>query len=312
MKWTPNTVLEAIHLRKAHGKNLNYSAVVADDEKLAGAARRYFGTWQAAIEAAGLDYSKILRPRQSVNPRGTWSPQRVVEDILERVRNGKPMAAHLVQRDDPRLCAAAVYHLGSWEVSITRAGLDYVQIRLTEEWTPGRVISIIQDLHAADEDLSENMACDCRSALYGAAETHFGGWKEAIESAGLDYTTVRRTDAWSRERVLDRLRELARTGPASTKNLRLTEYQAVTRYFGGLPAALRAAGLDPNEHLLGHGKWDPDAVIRRLRERLAAGLPCNDNALKRADVRLWGAAKKYFGTVARAVEAAQREVIDGE
>jgi len=87
--WTQQSVLEAIRQRDASGLPINYQAVVNDDEKLTGAARRYFGSWNAALAAAGFDPEQIRRETRRDSPRlpaGTWTEEMVLEGIRRAAR----------------------------------------------------------------------------------------------------------------------------------------------------------------------------------------------------------------------------------
>jgi len=52
-RWRPDLILEAIRQRQRQGKSLRYSKVVADDNALACAAIRHFGSWQNALQSGG-------------------------------------------------------------------------------------------------------------------------------------------------------------------------------------------------------------------------------------------------------------------
>ena len=60
-KWTRSRIVATITQLHQQGKDLSYSAVKQHHPYLLAAARRSdnFGSWQAAIEAAGLDYEQV-------------------------------------------------------------------------------------------------------------------------------------------------------------------------------------------------------------------------------------------------------------
>lgn len=301
-RWTQEDVLAAIQERHRRGLPLNYAAVVADDEPLTGAARRLFGSWRAAIEAAGFDYDKIRYPPVERLPDGYWTPDRIVCLIRQRLAEGKPLAAHLVQIEDSRLYAAAAHKFGSWAAAIEAAGLDYDQIRLREVWSPERVVAEIQAAHAAGEDLSDRAISASRPDLYGAAYEHFGSWRAAVQAAGIEYASVRRTREWTREAVIAALHEAAKRGKVNSRTLPSGLLRAALRYFGSLRDAFAAAGIPARGNL--GVFWTKEEIMQRLRERWEAGLPIGDQVLRREDMSLWGACKTHFGSVYTAAEAA--------
>lgn len=54
-RWNPKRVVDAIKERHAQGRKMTYTAVREDDGPLCAAARRYFGGWSEALEAAGVE-----------------------------------------------------------------------------------------------------------------------------------------------------------------------------------------------------------------------------------------------------------------
>lgn len=202
MKWTDELVIEAIRSRYAAGLPLNYQAVVQDDEKLAGAARRHFGSWDAALAAAGHDPAAIRRPRGDAVPRGTWTPEVIIEQIQADVTAGLEISAHAAQKRSPSLVARGQQLFGSWEAAVTEAGYDYEAVRKTRAWSPEQVTERIQELARLGADLSDKTCAAYDASLYGAAQLHYGSWPSALEAAGIDPDDARRTVKWSRAKIL--------------------------------------------------------------------------------------------------------------
>ncbi len=48
--------------------------------------------------------------------------------------------------------------------------------------------------------------------LVRAAAWHYGTWRLAVEAAGVDYEKLSRYTRWSRERIIERIRELHKEG----------------------------------------------------------------------------------------------------
>jgi hypothetical protein len=64
-KWTRDRVVEAI--RERHQPGTSVSEIWRDDGALCGAAVRCFGSWRAALIAAGLQPSRKRWTKQLVN-----------------------------------------------------------------------------------------------------------------------------------------------------------------------------------------------------------------------------------------------------
>ena len=96
------------------GENLNYSNIANTNITLLRAATRYFGTWEAAVNFAGLDYSQIRRYK-------SWSRDRIIARIRELNSQGCDLSWRNVSLNvDPQLAAAATKksHFGSWREAL--------------------------------------------------------------------------------------------------------------------------------------------------------------------------------------------------
>jgi DNA-binding XRE family transcriptional regulator len=258
--WTVELVVERIRQRHAGGRPLNYSAVVADDEKLTGAARRLYGSWDGALAAAGFDPEEIKRDARCAAmatrlPPDTWTAEAVIDGIREAATAGADLSAHRMQQRHASLVATGQRLFGSWGGALQAAGYAPDLIRRARAWTDEQIIERIKRLAAEGADLSDNSADSWDSGFYGCARERFGSWPAALEAAGVDEAEARRTVRWSRNRVLEAIRAGRRD--ATLKSTALD-------HFPSWREALRAAGV-PNEA--------PAGVGNRIRERrLAAGL----------------------------------------
>lgn len=79
--------------------------------------------------------------------------------------------------------------------SIEFAGLNYDDIRRYKTWTRSRIIERIRELYEKGEDLSwrhVSTQVDPQLAAAATKRKHFGSWRNAVASAGLDYGQIRR------------------------------------------------------------------------------------------------------------------------
>lgn len=196
-RWTKDGIaLEILRLYAAK-EPLNYGDVQKNHLRLLRAATRYFGSWQQAIEFAGLDYEAIRRYK-------VWTRERIVEQIQEYHRAGKDLAwRHVSLELDPALAAAAIRpnRFGSWRSALAAAGLDYDEIRRHRSWDDEQILSEIRRLHAAGASLRVSDAAVEVPSLVAAARRRFDGWYEAIIAAGIDELEARRGlgDDWDEE-----------------------------------------------------------------------------------------------------------------
>ncbi|MHB9024768.1 MAG: hypothetical protein ACYC7E_11440 [Armatimonadota bacterium] len=95
------------------------------------AAQRVFGSWGAAVEAAGFDYSKIRRYRK-------WSRERVLERIRMHHAKGEDLSwRNVAYTLDPALAAAALREgrFDSWAEALRTAGLVPEKVARYRRWS---------------------------------------------------------------------------------------------------------------------------------------------------------------------------------
>ena len=87
--------------------------------------------------------------------------------------------------------------------------------------------------------------------VYAAADREFGGWKNAIEAAGLDYSAIRKYRSWTRQSVILEIQAVHERGEAINSKAAQDDnkplYMAAIKRFRNWGQAVRLAGLDYNE-----------------------------------------------------------------
>lgn len=148
--------------------------------------------------------------------------------------------------------------------------------------------------------------------LVSLACHHFGSWKSAIESAGLDYKQIARKPLWTKDRVIRLLKQAKRRGRdlnwtkviARNDPLARAAYAAISkRLFGSWPRALSAAGIDPDMEIL-HVKWDRESIVWDIRQLDADGSDLGSREIQLTEPALHAAAVRHFGSWRAAVNAA--------
>jgi hypothetical protein len=179
-RWDKQKVVKAIADLKARGGKLNQAEAARHDLGLYYAGRAYFGSWEKAITAAGLDYNAIRRS-------GFWNRARVIEQIRARKRAGLPLHVSAVEKDAGRLTSAAGVYCGSWGKAIEAAGFDYAAIKRQKEWPRPIIVSEIRRIKREGVDISTTTEVRRKyRILHAAAIRHFGSWRAALKSAGLE------------------------------------------------------------------------------------------------------------------------------
>ncbi len=181
-RWSQDEIAIEILRRYAVNEPLSYGEVQKCDLRLLRAATRYFGSWQAAIEYAGLDYEAIRRYR-------VWTPERIVEQLLAYHQKGESLSwRHVSTRLNPALAAAAIRinRFGSWDAALRAAGLDSDEIRRHRRWESPALLAELKRMQAAGESLRVSDVAERAPSLVAAVRRRFGGWYDAVQAAGLD------------------------------------------------------------------------------------------------------------------------------
>lgn len=122
-EWTREHILQEIRDRRKEGKAVHFSAIWPAGKPLYWAAQRVFGSYRAALRAAGV-------PPDGWKRSPVWTPERVVEEIRRRHRAGKPVYYRGIRHSDARLYKAGLRHHGSWRSALAAAGIPESARRL--------------------------------------------------------------------------------------------------------------------------------------------------------------------------------------
>jgi len=185
-RWSRESIALEILSMYESGENLNYSSVADNNLTLLRAATRYFGTWEAAVRFAGIDYDQIRKYR-------SWTRERIVARIRELHDQNMDLSwRNVCINVDPQLAAAATKksHFGSWREALEAAGLDYDTIRRYKEWDDERVIDQVKEMYAQGKDLNAKNMEHEDITLITAARRRFDTWHQTLIAAGLDYRQI--------------------------------------------------------------------------------------------------------------------------
>lgn len=160
-------------------------------------------------------------------------------------------------------------------------------------WTKQTVIDAILRHQKSGWPLSRAWKED--KPLFRAAVRNFGNWQNALRAAGLNPKPRRR---WTEERVVQEL--LAWHRQPWSANVRRDDPAlagAASRMFGSIEKAFETLGLEPK-----HNRWTDRRVIETIQNYYVQGRSIDINGC--GDKKLFAAAKRRFGTWAKAVAAA--------
>jgi hypothetical protein len=205
------------------------------------------------------------------------------------------------------LVTAAERRAGSLAKAMVLAGLTYRSSKKT--WDADAVIAELRRIHADGVPLnSVELQRNGHSYLLIAARKYCGGWRAAVERAGLPVFVRGPWTSW--EVVREKLRSLHASGvrmtTTSTIALGLEDLKAAAQaYAGSWNKALAKAEIPVVER---HRKWARDDVVAEIRRLHARDPSLNNRAAVRAGKRaLVNAAVRYFGSWTAACAASVPE-----
>src|ERR1700722_4685600 len=207
-KWNEQLVTEEIRAWQEVGKPLYSHYMRQNSQDLLAAGIRYFGTWRAAIEASGIPYDSVRKYRD-------WSKERIVETIKRLEKDGVDLSfrSMMLSKYAPMVYASIrPNHFGSWKDALLASGLAPEEIYRYRSWDDDSIIAEIRRLNDEGADLSSKKMDETANPLIATARRRFGNWGTAVERAGIDYSAIRRRRRWTRELILEEIRELRKTG----------------------------------------------------------------------------------------------------
>jgi hypothetical protein len=180
-------------------------------------------------------------------------------------------------------------------------------------WTKNDILRELRRLHKNGTDLSYNGLSARMQSLVSASAYHFGSYRRAVESAGIDYTEVLRRPRWSKARIIALIKAARRRGEElhwsavthRRDELGKAAFAALQpRLFGKWHRALQAAGLDADD-IACYRHWDRQSIAYELKSRAREGQPLGSGALQEEDPGLHAAAVRHFGAYDDALRAAR-------
>src|SRR5438093_604766 len=180
-------------------------------------------------------------------------------------------------------------------------------------WDKPRIKAELRRLYRAGANLSYNALAKRKQSLVSASAYHFGSYRAAVESAGIDYAVVTRRPRWTKQNIIRLIKEARRKGEdlhwsAVTKRrdeLGKAAFASLQpRLFGRWDRALHAAGLDADE-VARYRKWDRNSIVFELKSRVQDREPLNSGAIQMEDPGLHAAAVRHFGSYDKAMSAAR-------
>lgn len=147
--------------------------------------------------------------------------------------------------------------------------------------------------------------------LHNAAIRHFGSWRNALTTAGIDSAIVARKRNWNKAKIIARLRQLCRQG-RSLQQRTVSQNdggfaRVVVLHFGSWSNALVAAGINPDT-ICRDPHWDRTRIVEAILLRAVQSEPLGSTTVRPHTLK--SAAVRQFGSWCQALAAAGLEPAD--
>ncbi|MBE7449232.1 MAG: hypothetical protein HS111_10135 [Kofleriaceae bacterium] len=306
-RWSTAKVLHELRRRHIAGLPLASSRVPPN---LRDAAITWFGSWQRAIEDAGLDYAATR-----VKPLARTKRQ-VGKELRELARKEPTMSRARLRTHE--VGVAAIRRYGSLDQALEAAGITAWPRRRRRDSGAPRVARLrppeerrtlsraetekaLRRRDAEGRSVAESAMQRDDPDLMNAIRRHFGSINIAREAIGLAPHYQR----WTVERVTTELRARHKAGKSMAPEAILREepalYRAIWRRLGSVGAAIARVVPEAEDAPI----RDERRVLAMIRLRKRKGL-----SLEKADVpsRLRAGAQRLFGTWQKALAAAGLDI----
>jgi hypothetical protein len=235
LSWTKGRVLQVLKERRRAGQPLAYTKVSVG---LQGAAGRYFGSWPAALRAAGVD------PRSVRLVRPPWTKAQVVDEIRGAYRSGELCFGsrfHL-RRNDLFQAAAEVF--GSWSAAVKAA-------KVPRPKRPPSVTGLEQVKAFIQERIREGKSIRSGDVVRASQAMHKWGrllsgksWPELVKSMGFAYPEKGIHRRWTKDSIIEEIKCVHRDRDAADGGQVSAALRcSARRLFGSWAKAVQAGGL---------------------------------------------------------------------
>lgn len=281
-------------------------------KKLYRIAENEFGSWRNLLSIAGINSEKYMRPRIS------RSKEDIKKEIIELNKKGVELSYETISKHYSSLCSAACRYFGSWKKAVEESGFDYKIYKKRLTLTSSEIISEIKKLAEEGKRLDvtfvEHNEDSMIRRVYRQARKRFkGGWKEAVEKAGLDYNQIKLVKPYNKKELIEKIKELGETSSLKPSDIIKTSYQ---KYYHAIAKKykqwdyccwkdfLKDVEIATSEDDLRTYWKSAENLIAYLNEKYPTGII---TAIRRdaskENLSLQSAIRRYFGNIETAAKA---------
>jgi len=236
--WTRADVLAEIRRLHQAGECLRRRDVPV---RLYEVGRRLFGTWEAAVEQAGLNYEEASDVRR-------WDREKVIERIRALADEGEPLhATHIKEHDFGLYRAAVKLFPASWNRALRAAGFDPDEHKLPRgHWDETKAQEWVRQRESEGQSvLARDVPRDLLDYVHKRLQQP---WTDFVESLDIPYPGIKKRRDWTQATLLSEIRRWQADGHPLNYRAVKDDYQALIhqarKFYGSWDAACAAAGVN--------------------------------------------------------------------
>jgi hypothetical protein len=296
-KWDQRKIIEALRRRRTEGLPLHTTEIHRAAIPLAGAIKRYFGSHDEALLAAGIDPASVRRTMQ-------WDRPKIIAALKDRAARGLSVRRYHIEKSDGPLSHAIRNYFDSYDQALRTAGIEADR---RFRWTKDLIVEALRERRDRGLKMNSSAIKESHSGLLFAISRRFASHSAALRAAGIDADEHRAARFPTRAKIIAALRDLQAAGSAATStsiykhDRRLAS--AIEKQFGSYAKAFHAAGIVPAAEQA-MAAWDRRKVIAALRDREKRGEGLQQGAIRRSNNPLSRAIARCFASHEAALSAA--------
>ena len=171
-------IIRKIVERDLAGESLLEVNVRIADELLLAAAINAFGSWDTAMEYAGISAHNVSRCRD-------LTPERIKQQLRRLCTTGYDLGAKVNRSRDGALYSAAMRHFGSWRDALTAAGINLANVtrHRPKNLDRGAMLLWIRNRKEAGQSITFSEVCLENRDYALAIKREFRSWAKAMKAA---------------------------------------------------------------------------------------------------------------------------------
>lgn len=172
------TIIRKIVEMDVAGHRLVEESVREANELLYEAAVNEFGSWQTALDYAGVSARDVARSRE-------LTAERVKQRLRRLCTTGYDLGAHLNRERDRELYYAALHHFGTWRLALTASGINLSNVasKSMKHLNRATMLFWLRSRKAEGKTVMYRDVCLENRNYALAIRREFGSWIKAMKEA---------------------------------------------------------------------------------------------------------------------------------